>query len=356
MIQKETINHKGMRKLLSTVFLIAAFSLVAMADSFEYSKIDQYAQSPVPQTISKDLPTLVKHLTGPATNDYEKVRAFYVWIAKNIAYDTQYYFDPSSKEACVSVDCILTYKESVCAGYARLFEQMCRLAGITSYAIEGYSKGFGYVEGKAFTKGDHAWNVVQLGGKWHLVDVTWGAGTVDSKGRFKANLNDYYFLTKPEELVKTHLPLDPIFQLLESPVPLSTFEKGDAAIKKHITSRPSRLDYNIALRNHTNIPKIEREYRSAVRAYKFNPANIYDYAFSCLTYADALSEPLRIKNMREPSYMKVVQKANSSYKSAIDCFRRLDGHIAKHNLLYCAGQVEQMTYLLDQFRAIASAD
>ncbi|MEM7104529.1 MAG: transglutaminase domain-containing protein [Bacteroidota bacterium] len=345
-----------MRKLLSTVFLLTVFGLAAFADAFDFGEIDQYAKSPVPQTIAQDLPSLVAHLSSPASNDYEKVRAFYVWIAENIAYDTQYYFDPSSKDACVSVDCILHQQVSVCAGFARLFEKMCTAAGITAYTIEGYSKGMGYFEGNKFTKGDHAWNVVKVNGKWHLVDVTWGAGTVTSNGGFKAQFNEDYFLANPEELVRTHLPLDPIFQLLDSPVPVKVFEKGDQAIIQHIKAKPSRLDFKSALIKHGHTPKIERDFRSALRAYKFNPDNIYDYAFSCLTYADALSAPLRVKNMKELSYVKVIEKANSSYKTAVECFSQIDGHIAKHNLVYCTGQIEQMTYLLDQFRAIASAN
>lgn len=54
------------------------------------------------------------------------------------------------------------------------------IAGIQCMKLSGYSKGYGYTIGQVF-KGDssHAWNAVYLEGRWHLLDSTWGSGTVD---------------------------------------------------------------------------------------------------------------------------------------------------------------------------------
>lgn len=46
--------------------------------------------------------------------------------------------------------------------------------------LSGYSKGYGYKIGQTFQgNSDHAWNAVYLDGRWHLLDSTWGSGTVD---------------------------------------------------------------------------------------------------------------------------------------------------------------------------------
>src|SRR4029077_3289564 len=70
----------------------------------------------------------------------------------------------------------------------------------------------------------HAWNAVKIDGHWQLVDTTWGAGALLGK-EFKKKYNEYYFLTPPEQLVLTHLPNDPQWQLSETPVQPEEFEK-----------------------------------------------------------------------------------------------------------------------------------
>ena len=50
--------------------------------------------------------------------------------------------------------------------------------------VRGHAKGFGYPAGQPLAAPpDHAWNAVRLGGAWHLLDATWGAGTIDAHTR-----------------------------------------------------------------------------------------------------------------------------------------------------------------------------
>lgn len=51
--------------------------------------------------------------------------------------------------------------ESVCAGYARAFQYIMQQLGVPCYYCTGLSEG------------DHAWNIIKLGGKYYNVDVTW---------------------------------------------------------------------------------------------------------------------------------------------------------------------------------------
>ena len=48
----------------------------------------------------------------------------------------------------------------VCAGYAKAFQYLCDLSGLTCYYVTGYTNGY------------HAWNIVTLEGKNYLVDLT----------------------------------------------------------------------------------------------------------------------------------------------------------------------------------------
>lgn len=54
------------------------------------------------------------------------------------------------------------------------------LAGVQCMNLSGYCKGHGYRAGQTFAGDyDHAWNAVYLEGQWHLVDSTWGSGSID---------------------------------------------------------------------------------------------------------------------------------------------------------------------------------
>lgn len=55
----------------------------------------------------------------------------------------------------------LVLKSSVCAGYAKAFQLIMTKLGVPTYYVIGYSNG------------EHAWNIVNLGGNYLNVDTTW---------------------------------------------------------------------------------------------------------------------------------------------------------------------------------------
>src|SRR5262249_21975553 len=57
-----------------------------------------------------------------------------------------------------------------------------------------------------------------------LLDTTSGAGAVGEKG-WRKRYADFYFLTPPEQLIFTHLPEEPKWQLLEQPASAQDFVK-----------------------------------------------------------------------------------------------------------------------------------
>ena len=71
------------------------------------------------------------------------------WITSHVYYDTTYHY--------YGADMILR-GYGVCDGYAKAYYMMCKKAGIPVYRI---------------TNSDHAWNALQLDGKWYYIDSTW---------------------------------------------------------------------------------------------------------------------------------------------------------------------------------------
>ncbi|KAL5003926.1 hypothetical protein ScPMuIL_017382 [Solemya velum] len=97
--------------------------------------------------------------------------------------------------------------------------------------IDGYGKGAMYEAGdseKELNEMRNRWNAVYVDGCWRLVHVYWGIiGLTDrDNANPKANpgssmvkqVNDYFFLTDPEELITRCLPDEREWQLLKKPI------------------------------------------------------------------------------------------------------------------------------------------
>ena len=158
---------------------------------------------------------LVQLLTEHSQTKIEKARAIFIWLARNIRYDTNY--------SIFSKDIAFKRHKGVCAAYSELFQSLGELAGLEVVYIYGDAKTSNYKRPSDIDKRGHAWNAVKVdNGRWALVDATWGAGYVE-KGKFKRKLNDQWFDPAPEFFVFTHLPKDDNWQLLDKPITRDEF-------------------------------------------------------------------------------------------------------------------------------------
>jgi len=86
--------------------------------------------------------------------EYEKVKVIHDYICENVNYDYTY-----QKYSAYDALC---NKSAVCQGYAILFYRLCKEADLSVRIITGLGNG-----------GNHAWNIVQIGGRYYNVDCTW---------------------------------------------------------------------------------------------------------------------------------------------------------------------------------------
>ncbi len=111
-------------------------------------------------------------------------KARFAAAAKKIIDGASKYADAADKEKyvfqtlCANVDykdnascnqsaySALVNRSTVCAGYSRAMQYVLNELGIPCYYIFGKADG-----------GYHAWNIVQLGGEWYGVDLTWSDQT-----------------------------------------------------------------------------------------------------------------------------------------------------------------------------------
>lgn len=95
-------------------------------------------------------------LSGAAglAGDLEKEKYVHDALVDKVDYDERASMNQSAYSALVN-------GTSVCAGYARAFQYLMMELGVPCYYCTGYSGE------------DHAWNIIQTGGRHYNVDVTW---------------------------------------------------------------------------------------------------------------------------------------------------------------------------------------
>ncbi|MFW5762311.1 MAG: transglutaminase domain-containing protein [Cyclobacteriaceae bacterium] len=125
-----------------------------------------------------------------APSELYRIRAAYYWMGTNINYDKTY--------SRYHADETFQTRSGVCQGFSELFVEVAGQVGLKAQLITGYAKGSGYRPGGPLDS-NHAWNLVQHQGEWYPMDVTWSSCLSDYQ---------HYFMTDPEEMIFTHLPVD----------------------------------------------------------------------------------------------------------------------------------------------------
>lgn len=173
-----------------------------------------YAQSPDAhaRNISLsgyDLIWLADTLTAPFPDDRDKLRAIFIWVTVNIAYDCAgsnardslaWQVDEADRlySTRSRLRLILKNRRALCGGYAFLFKTLCDLAEVEARVVEGKAYGSGSVaEG-------HAWNAVRLGNQWYWLDSTWASGICAGR-RFVRRYDENWYLNTPKQMSQSHL-------------------------------------------------------------------------------------------------------------------------------------------------------
>lgn len=187
-----------------------------------WARIDAHAAE-APESAAATPETLASYLAGPARTDEEKARAIFRWIAAHIDYDLE-----AARRGGVSGggEEALASRVAVCGGFSDLYATLARAAGLEVASIEGWARGMGYAVGDPVSgPPNHAWNAVRVGGRWMLVDSTWGAGALDETGVYRRRFEPWYFDPPPSELLFTHFPKDAAWQLASGPISREGFAR-----------------------------------------------------------------------------------------------------------------------------------
>ena len=131
-----------------------------------------------------------------ATGDtYQDIKMVHDYLVDTISYDSSL-----SKPYIYNIYGALVEKLCVCEGYARSMKYLLDSLDIPCTIVIG--KGTNS-EGKTE---NHAWNYVEIEGKWYAIDATWDDPVIIGNGTLSQSSKYRYFLKGSNEMAKDHTP------------------------------------------------------------------------------------------------------------------------------------------------------
>ena len=151
----------------------------------------------------------------------EIVFMVYRWIGNNIYFDCYNNAHNPNYAPYLAYD-VFSKGYGADLGITNLFNAMLDGFYIPHLSIEGWSKVKPMVQGTLPADPDHIWNGVTFEGENHLIDVAWGMGVCYGE-QFVREYSDFYFCTDPNIFIRSHLPRDPNWQILNPPISIQEF-------------------------------------------------------------------------------------------------------------------------------------
>lgn len=277
------------RVYFSAAYIIVFFFIfgISFNSKAQLQQIDE-AILQIPSQSEVSIETLVKYIETKAQNETEKARAAFCWIANNIRYDVRKYM--KGKPSNFEPQKVFKKRKAVCAGYANLYQALCRKMNLDCEMVSGYSKGISYKRGQAFNESDHVWNAVKTDTAWRLVDATWAAGYLKKTALitiFKPQYDDKYFIIKPDEFILNHMPEVPMWQLQTHPVSLKAFAADDGKIVDELKKQKSPFfNFNDSITHFLSKDSSAMALDFGKMAIRFNSNNPVPLAFGMLKNVD----------------------------------------------------------------------
>ncbi|MBN2527697.1 MAG: arylamine N-acetyltransferase [Deltaproteobacteria bacterium] len=170
----------------------------------------------MPESEKQTIKQIATYLSGKEPNPFWLAKAIHDYVADRVHYD--FASLDAGKYPPYAASIVNRTQSGVCAGYAKLFEAIAKSAGFKCKFIVGrVRKEDGNIDGDA-----HAWNAIEIDGRWHLVDVTWDSAHAQRNQKMTKYGTDYLF-TPPAVFALDHFPDKSKWQLLETPLSRGDF-------------------------------------------------------------------------------------------------------------------------------------
>lgn len=137
--------------------------------------------------VQTQLQHIITQLSPAKKSDLELVQAVHDYIILNYSYNIQ------TKRSPYSVHTLLLEKQGVCQSMALLACALFDKLSIPCLYVTGHGNGE-----------DHGWNLVQVGGHWYHLDITWDNPNFGKNIFENYRVNYQYFLLSDKQILKDH--------------------------------------------------------------------------------------------------------------------------------------------------------
>lgn len=155
-------------------------------DGFLISDLDKYFK------LYYKAKEIIESSIKPNMSDLEKEKAIHDYVILNTRFDYGNYSKNAAPPDDYNAYGILINATGVCEGYAETTKLLLNMAGINCIVVSGQANNG--------TWESHAWNIVQIDGKYYQLDTTWDDSVPDRAGYVSYN----YFNISDDELSKDH--------------------------------------------------------------------------------------------------------------------------------------------------------
>lgn len=251
--------------VLSFLLFFTPLSITAQ----NFARIDSLAVN-APIWTTRTAADLSAYCDANAIGELEKVRFYFVWIARHIRYDESTYgvyrqnADYNIEKQSIPV--VFSERTAVCRGYALLLERLCRQSNMAARYVAGYGKA--HLNDARFEP--HAWNAIRIEGTWELFDPTWASNSLQHDSTDLTSNFEKWFMTPPVNFSRQHWSYDPIFQFTTELTSRAEFLGDDA---DGLPPPSLGFDVSITLNGENELDSLESSWRSYNRAHLFSPAD-----------------------------------------------------------------------------------
>jgi hypothetical protein len=247
-----------MKEMMFLLLLLCSLNLSKAQDFNEF-------RFTIPDSQASSTDSIAEYIKSRFNNDKDKVSAIYTWVTANIRYDKDSAnqinlgADPQAK-----ITAALRRRKGVCDNFAAIFNDIATKSGLKSFIVNGYTKQSGSVD-----KTGHNWCTVLIDNNWALYDPTWDVGNGN---------NAKYFMAQPSEFIYSHMPYDPLWQLLNYPISHQQFNSGNTYRK----TDAQYFNYADSITAYFQMDSLQKLNSSALRIQQnalYNPLvkNNHDY-------------------------------------------------------------------------------
>ncbi len=165
----------------------------------------------IPEVYTATVDSLALYISNQYATDENRLWAAYSWVASNIRYNHAYINVQTMMSPDKLAQWTLYNRVGVCTNFSVLFQALAQRLHIRSYTVTGYVNSF-----NSLYSPDHMWCVCFLNNKPYGFDPTYASA---NPLQF-----DSFYKVLPDSLIRTHMPVDALFQFLSYPLSFADFD------------------------------------------------------------------------------------------------------------------------------------